>query len=72
VDDQPRLEHQRVRDHGVVLGVGVLLNVEVLLDGAAWVGQEGPLSADGGAEFLQGVVVVGGDGGDLGVAHRDL
>jgi len=55
-----------------VLGVGVLLNVEVLLDGAAWVGQEGPLSADGGAEFLQGVVVVGGDGGDLGVGHRDL
>src|SRR5215217_1073863 len=31
VDDQPGLEHQRVRDHRVVLGVGVLLDVEVLL-----------------------------------------
>jgi hypothetical protein len=36
------------------------------------IGQEGPLRADRRAELLQGVVVVGGDGGDLGVGHRDL
>src|SRR5258708_6402352 len=34
VDDEPRLEHERVRDHRVVLGVGVLLEVELLLDDA--------------------------------------
>src|ERR1700735_2046699 len=45
VNDQPRLEYQRVRDHGVVLGVGVLGDVQVLLDGPAGIGQEGPLGA---------------------------
>src|SRR5207249_12117347 len=35
VDDEPGLEHDRVRDHRVVLGVGVLLDVEALLDDAA-------------------------------------
>src|ERR1700760_4551503 len=30
VDDQSRLEHESVGDHGVVLGVGVLLDFEVL------------------------------------------
>src|ERR1700722_16392221 len=72
VNDQPRLEYQRVRDHGVVLGVGVLGDVQVLLDGPAGIGQEGPLGADRRAELLQGVMVVGGDSGDLGVGHRDL
>ena len=32
VDDKARLEHERVRDHRIVLGIGVLLDVEVLLD----------------------------------------
>src|SRR4051794_33616316 len=72
VDHQPGLEHQRVRDHRVVVGVGVLLDVQVLLDDAARVGQEGPLGADRRAELLEGVVHVGRDGRDLGVAHRDL
>src|SRR5580704_1256376 len=72
VNDQSRLEHQRVRDHGVVLGVGVLLDVQVLLDRTAGIGQEGPLGAHRRAELLQGVMVVGGDRGDLGVGHRDL
>src|SRR3954449_10742201 len=38
VDDEPGLEHERVRGHRVVFGVGVLLDVEVLLDGAIRVG----------------------------------
>jgi hypothetical protein len=57
---------------GVVLGVGVLLDVQVLLAGPAGIEQEGPLGAHRGAGLLQGVMVVGGDGGDLGVGHRDL
>src|SRR5262245_10571599 len=32
VDDEPRLEHERVRDHRVVFRVGILLDVEILLD----------------------------------------
>ena len=53
VDDQPGLEHERVRDHRVVLGVGVLLDVEVLLDDAPRVGEERPLGADRRAELLE-------------------
>ena len=36
-----------MRDHRVVLGVGVLGDVEVLLDDPPGVGQESPLGADG-------------------------
>ena len=53
VDDEPGLEHERVRDHRVVLGVGVLLDVEVPLDDAPRVGEERPLGADRGAELLE-------------------
>ena len=72
VDDQTRLEHQRVRDHRVVVGVGVLGDVEVLLNLAAGVGQEGPLRADGVPELVGLEDVVGKDRDDLGVADADL
>ena len=45
MDHESGLEHERVRDHRVVLRVGVLLDVEVLLDGASRVRQERPLCA---------------------------
>ena len=32
VDHEARLEHERVRDHRIVLGVGVLLDVEIFLN----------------------------------------
>ena len=72
VDDQSRLEHERVRDHRVVVRIGVLGDVEVLLDCSAGVGQERPRGADRRAELLQRVVLVGGDRDDLGIGHRDL
>jgi hypothetical protein len=72
VDDEPRLEHERVRDHRVVLRVGVLLDVEVLLDRALRVGEEGPLRADRRTELLARVVVVRRDRGDLRVGDRYL
>jgi hypothetical protein len=72
VDDQPRLEYERVRDHRVVVGVGVFLDVEVLLDLAAGVGQEGPLRADRVSELVGLKDVVGRDGDDLGVGDADL
>ena len=38
VDDEAWLEDDRMRDHRIVLGVGVLLDVEVLLNRSAGVG----------------------------------
>ena len=55
-----------------MLRVGVLLDVEVPLDCSAGVGQERPRGADRRAEFLQRVVLVGGDRDDLGIGHGDL
>jgi hypothetical protein len=72
MDHEPRFEHEGVPNHRVVLRIGVLLNVEVLLHLAARVGEEGPLGADRRTKFLERVVVVSGDGGDLDVADRDL
>src|SRR5580700_10957416 len=71
VDHEARLEHERMRDHRIVLGVGVLLNVEILLNRSVGVRKEGPLGSDGRTEFLQSMVIVGGDRGDLRVRHRD-
>src|SRR5215218_3890301 len=67
VDHEPGLEHERVRDHRVVIGVGVLLDVEVALDDAPRVREERPLGADGRAKLLELVMLVGRDRGDLGV-----
>src|SRR5215211_2756905 len=72
VDYEPGLEHQRVRDHRVVLGVGVLLDVEVLLDDPLRVGEEWPLRSDRRPELLGRVMRVGGDRGQPGIGHGDL
>src|SRR4051794_32249777 len=53
VDDQAGLENERVGDHRVVLRVGVLLDVELLLRGAAGVRQEGPVGAERRAELFE-------------------
>ena len=46
VNPQARFEYQRVGNHWIVFGIGVLLNVEVLLDCPLRIGHEGPLRAD--------------------------
>jgi hypothetical protein len=51
VNDQSRLEHERVRDHRVAVGVRVLLDVEVLLDRPPGIGEESPLGASKGRNF---------------------
>src|SRR5271163_593245 len=71
VNHEARLEHERIRDHRIVLGVGVFLDVEILLNLSLRIRKEWPLGSDGRAEFLQRMVVVGGDRGDLSVRHRD-
>ena len=50
----------------------ILLDIQVLLDGPAGIRQERPLRAHRRAELLKRVMIVGGDGGHLGVGHRDL
>ena len=72
MDDESRLEHECVRNHRIVLRVGIFRDVEVLLNGSAGVGEEGPLGAHRRAELLESVVVVGGDRGNLGVCHSNL
>ena len=72
VNDQARLQDECVRDHRVVLRIGVLLDVEVLLHRAIGVGQERPLRADRRAQLLGGVVGVGRDRDHLRVGDRDL
>jgi hypothetical protein len=61
-----------VRDHRVVVGVGVLLDVEVLLDDALRVREERPLRADRVPELLERVVLVGRDRRDLRIGDVDL
>ena len=72
VHDETGLEHERVRNHRVVLGIGVFDYVEVPLHDPAGVGQKRPVRADRQAEFLQRVMVVSRDGDDLGVGDGDL
>src|ERR1700722_18569140 len=45
VNDQPRLQHQRMRDHRVVFGVGIFRDIELFLNRSFRVGEEGPLGA---------------------------
>jgi hypothetical protein len=72
VDHEARLEHERMRNHRIVFGVGVFLDVEILLNLALGGGEEGPLRFHGRTEFLQRMVLVRSDGRDLRVRHGDL
>ena len=46
VNDKTGLEHNRVRNHRIVERIGVLGDVEILLDLTRWVGEERPVGAD--------------------------
>jgi hypothetical protein len=48
-----------MRDHGIVEGIGVFGDVEILLDRAARIGQERPVRADAAAIFVGLADVVG-------------
>src|SRR3954471_21447724 len=58
VDDETRLEYERMGDHRIVLGVGVLLNLESLLNLPLRIGEEGPLGSDRRTKFLERMVIV--------------
>jgi len=57
VNQETGLEHERVRNHRVVLRVSVFLDVEVLLHLSIRVRKKGPLGADGRTELLKGEIV---------------
>src|SRR2546423_13995745 len=52
VNDQPRLKHERMRNHRDMERVSVLLDVQLLLDLASRVREESPLGPNGGAELI--------------------
>src|SRR4051812_37017918 len=71
LDLQARREDHRVRDAGVgMVRVGVLVDVEGLLDFEVDVGEEGPVRAGGDAHLERVVQVVGEHGDDFGEGHR--
>jgi hypothetical protein len=61
-DDEAWFQHDGVGDHRVVCEVGVFGDVEIFLDAAAGVGEEGPVGADSGSIFVGFGDVVGADG----------
>src|SRR5215471_7544338 len=61
-----------MRNHRVVLGVGVLLDVEVLLNSSIRIREESPLGTNRRTELLNCVVVVCGNGCDLGIRNHDF
>ena len=72
MDDQSRLEHERVRNHGILLRIGVFRDVEVFLNRSSGIGEEGPLCTDRRPELLQSVVVIGGVRGNPRVCHSNF
>ena len=52
--------------------IGVFGDVEIFLDAAACVGEEGPVGADAGAKFIGLGDAVGADGDEAAVAYLHL
>jgi len=61
-----------VRNHRIILGVGVFLNVQIFLDSSVWIRKESPHGSDRCPKFLERVVVVSRNRDDLRIRHGDL
>jgi hypothetical protein len=72
VNDKTGLKHDHVRDHGIVGGVGVFGDVEILLNHAARVGEERPMGAHAAAVFVGLGDIVGADRDQPAIADLDL
>jgi hypothetical protein len=57
--DKAGLEDDHVRDHWIVLGIGVLRDVEILLQDASRIGKKRPVCTDSGAKFIRLSDIVG-------------
>src|ERR1700730_11369615 len=69
---ETRFEDDDMRDHGIVIGVRILGDVEILLNLSSRIGQKGPMSADAGAVLIRRKHVVGTDRDYAGVTDFHL
>jgi hypothetical protein len=72
VDDETGLENDDVGDHGIVKRIGVLGDVEILLDGAAGVGEKRPVGVDAGAIFIRLGDIVGAYGHETAIGDFEF
>src|SRR5881397_676048 len=61
VNDKAGLQHDHVRNHGIVEGVGVLRDVEVLLNDATRIREKGPMRSNSAAILVRLGDIVGRD-----------
>src|SRR5580698_109382 len=71
-DDEAGFEDDGVGNHRIMDRVGVFGDVEILLDASACIGEECPVSADTGAEFIGFGDGVGANGNEAAVAYLHL
>src|SRR5258706_567106 len=71
-DNETWFEDDDMRDHGIVLGVSVLGDVEIFLDNTPRVGKEGPVGIDATAIFIRLSNIVGADCDQPAIADLDL
>src|SRR3954453_7200719 len=72
VNDETWFEHNHMRNHGIVSRIRVFGDIEVLLDDAAWIGQERPVRAYPGSIFVALKNIVRRDGDEPAIADLHL
>ena len=72
VDNESRLKHERVRDHGIVRSIRIFADVEIFLNDASRVGKKRPMRADAGAVFVRFDDAVGADGHQPAISNFHL
>src|ERR1700738_3266820 len=72
MNDKAGLQHNHVRNHGIVDGIGVFGDVEILLNNAPRIGEKGPVSADSAAIFVRLGDIVGADRDHPAIANLHL
>ena len=72
VDDEAWFQHNHVRDHRIIDGVGIFRDVEVFLHDTAGVGQKRPMRTNSATIFIRLDDGVGGDGDQFAVRDLEL
>src|SRR6267142_4818701 len=72
MNDKAGLQHNHVRNHGIVDGVGVFRDVEILLNNAPRIGEKGPVRPYSAAIFVRLGDIVGADRDQPAIAYLDL
>src|SRR5262249_33423553 len=72
VNHQAWLEDDRVWNHWIVIGIGVLGNIEILLNDAPRIGKKRPMRTDSTAKLISLSNVIGADRHQLAIADFRL